>query len=294
MLKRSLFFTNPAYLSIHQKQLVVKQNEQERTVPIEDIGLVVLENPQITVTVPTLQKLNENNVAVIVCNEKHMPASMLLNLDGHHLQGEIFRQQLDSTMPLKKQLWQQTIQSKIKNQEAMLRSKGKPVGALPSLASSVKSDDATNREGTAAREYWSLLFGSNFTRDRFGDAPNPFLNYGYIVLRAAVTRALVGSGLLPTLGIHHKNRYNAYCLADDIMEPYRPYVDDAVYDLWDSGNDDMILDKETKAYLLNVLTCDVKIGKTKRPLMVALSQTTASLARCFGGEAKKLVYPVFS
>lgn len=295
MLKRTLFFTNPSYLSTRQQQLVVQNTEtkNEKTVPIEDIALVVLENPQITVTLPTLQQLNANNVAVICCDDKHMPASMLLNLDGHHLQSELFRQQLDSTQPLKKQLWQQTIQCKIKNQAAMLKSKGKPMGALLSLAASVKSDDTSNREGTAAREYWSLLFGNGFIRDRYGDAPNPFLNYGYIILRAAVTRALVGSGLLPTLGIHHKNRYNAYCLADDIMEPYRPYVDDAVYELWESGNKDMILDKETKAYLLNVLTCDVKIGKVKRPLLVALSHTTASLARCFSGEEKKIAFPVF-
>ncbi len=295
MLKRTLFFTNPSYLSTRQQQLVVQNTEtkNEKTVPIEDIALVVLENPQITVTLPTLQQLNAYNVAVICCDDKHMPASMLLNLDGHHLQSELFRQQLDSTQPLKKQLWQQTIQCKIKNQAAMLKAKGKPMGALLSLAASVKSDDTSNREGTAAREYWSLLFGNGFIRDRYGDAPNPFLNYGYIILRAAVTRALVGSGLLPTLGIHHKNRYNAYCLADDIMEPYRPYVDDAVYELWESGNKDMILDKETKAYLLNVLTCDVKIGKVKRPLLVALSHTTASLARCFSGEEKKIAYPVF-
>lgn len=295
MLKRTLFFTNPAYLSTRQQQLVVQNTstKDEKTVPIEDIALVVLENSQITITLPALQQLNSNNVAVICCDDKHMPSAMLLNLDGHHLQSEVFRQQLDSTQPLKKQLWQQTIQCKIKNQAAMLKSKGKPMGALLSLAASVKSDDVSNREGTAAREYWGLLFANGFTRDRYGDAPNPFLNYGYIILRAAVTRALVGSGLLPTLGIHHKNRYNAYCLADDIMEPYRPYVDDAVYELWESGNRDMILDKDTKAYLLNVLTCDVKIGAVKRPLLVALSHTTASLARCFSGEEKKIVYPVF-
>ncbi|MCW3805946.1 type II CRISPR-associated endonuclease Cas1 [Plebeiibacterium marinum] len=294
MLKRTLFFTNPAYLSFCQNQLIVKQNGQERSVPIEDIALVVLENAQITVTLPVLQKLNENNVAVICCNEKHMPASMLLNLDGHHLQGELFRNQLNSTLPLKKQLWQQTIQNKIRNQAAMLKKKGRSQGALLSLVTSVKSDDSSNREGTAAREYWSLLFGEGFLRDRYGAGPNPYLNYGYIILRAAVTRALVGSGLLPTLGIHHKNRYNSYCLADDIMEPYRVYVDDAVFDMWESGDNDQILDKESKAYLLNVLTCDVSIGKVKRPLMVALSHTTASLSRCFNGDTKKIIYPVFS
>lgn len=293
MLKRSLFFTNSAYLSVQQKQLVVKQDNQQRTVPIEDIALVVLENPQITLTLPTLQHLNDNNVAVVICNDKHMPASMLLNLDGHHLQGEIFRQQISSTLPLKKQLWQQTIQCKIKNQEALLKNKGKSPGALSSLAASVKSDDSTNREAVAAREYWNILFGDGFVRDRYGNTPNQLLNYGYIVLRAAVARSLVGSGLLPTLGIHHKNRYNAYCLADDIMEPYRPYVDDAVYDMWLAGNDDIILDKEAKAYLLKVLSCDVNIGQVKRPLMVALSQTTASLARCYSGETKKIIYAVY-
>ncbi len=295
MLKRTLFFTNSAYLKVHQSQLVITQKEKqiETTIPIEDIGLVILEHPQITISLPALQQLNDNNVAVVCCNQKHMPASMLLNLDGHHLQSELFRQQINSTQPLKKQLWQQTIQQKIKNQSSVLIKKNKPTGALSSLANSVKTNDNTNREGTAAREYWSLLFGKGFIRDREGGTPNSLLNYGYIVLRAAVARALVGSGLLPTLGIHHKSRYNAYCLADDIMEPYRAYVDDVVYDIWESGSDDIILDKETKAYLLNVLSCDVKIGKLKRPLMVALSITTASLARCFSGESKVITYPQF-
>lgn len=294
MLKRTLVFTNPAYLSTKQNQLLIslQPSGQEHTVPIEDIAVVILENQQITITLPALQQLNSNNVAVICCNQKHMPESMLLNLDGHHLQSEVFRQQLDSTQPLKKQLWQQTIQSKIKNQAALLTLKGKPTGNLNALAASVKSDDASNREGTAAREYWSLLMGSSFTRDRYGDNPNPLLNYGYIVLRAAVTRALVGSGMLPTLGIHHHNRYNAYCLSDDIMEPYRPYIDSVVYDIWQT-DPDCELDKTTKAHILQALSCDVNIGEVTRPLMVALSMTTASLARCFGGEDKKIVYPVF-
>ncbi len=295
MLKRTLFFTSPAYLSVRQNQLVVnlKDTGEERTVPIEDIGIVIIEHPQISLTMPTLQQLNTHNVAVIFCDEKHMPASMLLNLDGHHLQNELFRNQINSTQPLKKQLWQQTIVAKIRNQAALLKSKNIDSGALLSLAASVKSDDSTNREGTAAREYWSRLFGNGFSRDRYGDAPNNFLNYGYIVLRSAVARALVGSGLLPTLGIHHSNRYNAYCLADDMMEPYRPYVDNAVYELWQSGTDELILEKATKAHLLQVLSCDVNIGNVKRPLMVALSHTTASLARCFNGEEKKITYPSF-
>lgn len=294
MLKRTLFFTNPAYISTRNAQLLVqnKEDQTERSVPIEDIGFVVLENPQITITMPALQKLNANNVAVVCCDEKHHPSAMLLNLDSHHLQGELFRQQIDATVPLKKQLWKQTIEQKIKNQAAVLKSLNKQSGALLSYANSVQSGDSSNREGTAAREYWKRLFGNDFIRDRFGDAPNPFLNYGYIVLRAAVARALVGSGLLPTLGIHHHNRYNAFCLADDMMEPYRAYVDKAVFDLWESGVEDLILSKDVKAYLLNVLTCDVQISNLQRPLIVALSITTASLARCFSGEAKKLELPV--
>jgi len=296
MLKRTLFMTNPAYLSVGQNQLLIKllSTDKEHSVPIEDIAMVILEHPQITITMPALQQLNSNNVALICCDDKHMPTAMLLNLDGHHLQSELFRKQIDSTQPLKKQLWQQTVVSKITNQAALLQSKGIDSGSLKALAASVKSDDSTMREGTAARAYWPRLFGPDFIRDRYGLPPNNFLNYGYIVLRSAVARALVGSGLLPTLGIHHHNRYNAYCLADDIMEPYRPYVDDAVYDLWQSGNDDMILDKDTKAYLLKVLSCDVSIGKVKRPLLVALSHTTASLARCFTGDEKKISYPVFN
>ena len=293
MLKRSLYFTNPAYLHTRDEQLVVQAPDQaERTVPIEDIGFVVLENPQITISLPAIQKLNTNNVAVVCCDEKHHPNAMLLNLDGHHLQGELFRNQILAGGPLKKQLWKQVVEQKIKNQMALLEKRGRTTGALAQYARTVSSGDATNREGAAAREYWPSLLGPNFVRDRYGPPPNPFLNYGYIVLRAAVARALVGSGLLPTLGIHHHNRYNAYCLADDMMEPYRPYVDEAVYELWESGGDTLILEKETKAHLLQILTTDVNIGKVTRPLMVALSITTASLARCLNGEGKKLVCPV--
>lgn len=294
MLKRTLFFANPAYISTRQEQLVVKPFQaEERTVPIEDIGFVVLEHPQITLTMPALQKLNSNNVAVVLCNDKHHPDAMLLNLDGHHLQGELFGQQISASVPLKKQLWKQTVEAKIRNQAALLKKLDMPVGNLMALAAGVKSNDSTNREGAAAREYWKRLMGLGFIRDRYGDPPNPMLNYGYTILRAAVARALVGSGLLPTLGIHHHNRYNSYCLADDIMEPYRPYVDEVVYQLWQTHDADLILDQPTKSYLLNLLSCDVSIDGVKRPLMVALSMTTASLSRCYAGEEKKIAYPAF-
>lgn len=294
MIKRALLLSSPAYLHIKDEQLVIssKENGEDKTIPAEDIGFVMLENPQTTITLPAIQKLNDHNVALICCNKEHHPVAMLLNLDGHHLQGELFRNQISAGDPLKRQLWKKIIEAKIKNQAALLKKIGKPEGALPYLARDVKSDDKTNREGAAAREYWKILFGKGFYRDRYGKPPNHFLNYGYTILRAAVARALTGSGLLPTIGIHHHNRYNAYCLADDIMEPYRPFVDDAVFKIWNQSHE-QIITKETKSLLLSTLYRDVKVGKVTRPLMLALSITTASLARCYSDGQKTIICPEF-
>jgi len=284
MLKRTLLFSHPYHLS-------VKDEGESKTVPIEDIGYLVLEHPQISFTMNLIEELNNNNVAVVFCNSKHFPNAMLLNLDGHHLQGELFRQQIDISEPLKKNLWKQTVEAKIRNQSALLRKIGKDFCGLEVFAGNVKSGDSDNREAAAARIYWHQLFGREFTRDRYGPFPNMMLNYGYTILRAAVARALCGSGLLPTLGIHHHNRYNPFCLADDIMEPFRPYVDDIVYTIHEQFREMEILDKEAKTELLKLMTIDVKVGKSRRPLMVGLSQTTASLSRCFAGTGKKILYP---
>lgn len=295
MLKRTLFFSNPYHLSLKNKQLLVtaKNELSSKTIPIEDIGFIVLEHPQISITMKLMEQLNEFNVATVFCDSKHMPCSMLLPLDGHHIQNELFRAQINATEPIKKNLWKQTIEMKISNQALLLDKLGKNSLQLRTLAKTVKSGDIDNREGFAARMYWISLLGKNFIRDRYGEPPNPFLNYGYILLRSAVARALTGSGLLATLGIHHHNRYNAFCLADDIMEPYRPYVDEIAFEMNKTWPDTVMLEKEHKARLLEIMTIDVRIGENRRPLMVALSQTTASLARCFIGETRKMVYPVF-
>ncbi len=295
MIKRTLFFSNSYYLNFKQNQLLVtdKETGEIQTIPVEDIGFVVVEHPQVTFSQYLMSKLIENNVAVVFCNEKHMPASMLLHLDSHHLQNELFRNQIDAKLPLKKKLWQQTIKAKIKNQKLLLEQLERDTGNLGTYLKNVRSDDATNQEAAASRHYWSQLFPiEDFKRHRDGIPPNSLLNYGYAILRAAVARSLVGSGLLPTLGIHHRNRYNAYCLADDMMEPYRPFVDKTVAEMVNSGNRYDELDKEAKAKLLNVLTMDVCFKKHTKPLMIGLSNTTASLARCFNGEAGKLDYPV--
>ena len=300
MIKRTLFFGNPAYLSTRNEQLVVKltdpqtQEEVVRTVPIEDIGVVVLEDRQITITNGAMDALLKNNCAVVTCDEKHMPAGLLLPLEGHTVQSERFRMQIDASVPLKKQLWQQTVQAKIRNQASVLkRLSGAEVGCMVAWANDVKSGDSDNLEGRAAAYYWKSVFPAmeRFVRDREGDAPNNLLNYGYAIVRAVVARALVASGLLPTLGIHHHNRYNAYCLADDVMEPYRPYVDELVIQILGTGVDCSILTTDLKRQLLGLPVKEVVIGGQRSPLMVAVTQTTASLAKCFSGELRKVVYP---
>lgn len=307
MIKRTLCFSNPAYLSLKNAQLVIKLPEVEkadvaelikaeavRTIPIEDIGVVVLDNRQITITQGLAEALLENNCAIITCDSAHLPVGLMLPLCGNTTQSERFRAQIDASLPLKKQLWQQTVQCKIRNQAAVLQNtRNAIVKNMLVWAGEVKSGDSDNLEGRAAAYYWRNLFPDilGFTRDREGVPPNNLLNYGYAILRAVVARALVGSGLLPTLGIHHHNRYNAYCLADDIMEPYRPYVDALVCRLVADGHITEELTVELKRELLQIPTLDVVINGKRSPLMVAVSTTTASLQKCYAGEIRKIVYP---
>lgn len=292
MIKRTLYFGNPAYLSMKDRQLVVKQPDTDdapRTIPIEDIGVVVLDHKQITLTQGLLEALLENNAALITCDSHRLPVGLMLPLCGNTTQNERFRDQLDASLPLQKQLWQQTVQAKIANQAAVLREcRDAEVRNMLRWVEEVRSGDADNMEARAAAYYWANMF-PDFKRDREGDPPNNLLNYGYAILRAIVARALVSSGLLPTLGIHHHNRYNAYCLADDIMEPYRPYVDAKVVAMFDNGIE--VLDKEAKTHLLGLPVTEVMIGGQRSPLMVAAGQTTASLYRCFSGESRRIVYP---
>ena len=307
MIKKTLYFGNPAYLSLRDAQLVIKlpevvknntlpehfKQKAEITKSIEDIGVVVLDNKQITVTSGVLEVLLENNCAIITCDIKSMPVGLMLPLYGNTTQNERFRHQLDASLPLKKQLWQQTVKVKIENQAAVLKKcTGEEIRCMRVWASEVKSGDSENMEARAAAYYWKNLFSvDGFTRDRDGIPPNNLLNYGYAILRAVVARGLVSSGLLPTLGIHHHNRYNAYCLADDIMEPYRPYVDELVYQIVASGTDYEVLSKELKGKLLTIPTLEVVISGKRSPLMVAVGQTTASLYKCFSGELRKISYP---
>lgn len=320
MIKRTLYLGNPAYLSKKDDQLVIKlidngnekeiQNENteseeidkkdkyrnrtnQNIVPIEDIGIIILDSRQITITQGLLAALLENNTAVVSCDHSHLPVGLFLPLSGNQVQSERFQAQIESSVPLRKQLWQQTISAKIKNQAWVLNKAGVPVNNMLRWAKDVRSGDPDNYEGRAAAYYWKNLFPEEleFTRDRYGVPPNNLLNYGYAVLRAIVARSLVASGLLPTLGIHHHNKYNAYCLADDIMEPFRPYVDKIVYEIVDNGEDFEELSTSVKKQLLEIPVTEIKISGERSPLMVGMQRTTASLAKCFAGEGRKILYP---
>lgn len=312
MIKKTLYFGNPAYLSLRLQQMVIKLPEVEKqkdlpdvirqesvvTRPIEDIGIVVLDNKQITVTQGLLEALLENNCAVVTCDSHRMPVGLMLPLCGNNVQSERFREQILASQPLRKQLWQQTVKAKIDNQARILSVCSQvEVGCMSRWSNDVKSGDSDNLEARAAAYYWKKIFSgvsglADFTRDREGIPPNNLLNYGYAILRAVVARALVSSGMLPTFGIHHHNRYNAYCLADDIMEPYRPYVDELVFGIvQDCGADSLELTKDIKARLLTIPTLDVVISGKRSPLMVGVTQTTASLYKCFSGELRRIAYP---
>lgn len=301
MIKKTIYFGNPIYLSLRNAQLVLRipdvdktEEYVERTIPIEDIGIVVLDNRRITITTGAMEALLDNNCAVITCDSTNMPIGMMMPLSGNTIQNERFRDQLDASLPLKKQLWQQTVRQKILNQATLLhKSTGAVVKNMQAWANDVRSGDPDNYEARAASYYWRNLFPSipNFVRGREGEPPNNLLNYGYAILRACVARGLVGSGLLPTLGIHHHNRYNAYCLADDIMEPYRPYVDELVINIMRQYPTYSELSTNIKAELLTIPTIDVKLDGKRSPLAIAVGQTTASLAKCFNGELRRITYP---
>jgi len=303
MIKKTLYFGNPAYLSMRLNQLVIRNPDEklsnpgtkpeEKTIPIEDIGVLILDNQQITITQALIQSLLNNNCALISCDSSHIPTGLMLTLSSNTIQSERTRSQVEASLPLKKQLWQQTVAQKIYNQAIVLSySTGERHGNMFILADKVKSGDSDNIEGRAAVYYWKTVFPQfgGFVRGQFEDSPNDLLNYGYAILRAIVARALVAAGLLPTLGIHHHNRYDAYCLADDIMEPYRPYVDKLVVDIL---RDDPAakVTQETKAKLLSIPTIEVNIAGQRSPLMIAAGTTAVSLVKCFEGELRKLVYP---
>ncbi|PJB16322.1 MAG: type II CRISPR-associated endonuclease Cas1 [Flavobacteriaceae bacterium CG_4_9_14_3_um_filter_33_16] len=297
MLKKSILIENKSKLTCKNLQLLINNDTREASIPIEDIGFIVIDHPEVYISMSAINLLIENNAAVIICNATHLPNGMFLNLNSHHIQQEIFKNQMEASVPLKKQLWQQTMIEKITNQGILLETITGQKNHFKFLAEKVQSGDTSNMEAVAASRYWKSLFNQNeveksidFKRERFGNYPNNFLNYGYAILRAATARALSGSGLLNTLGIHHKSKYNAFALADDIMEPFRPIVDEIVLHII-NNYDEQELNTEIKSEILSILTRTVYFKNEKSPLMVALQKTASSLQQCYSGKRKKIKYP---
>lgn len=294
VIKQTLYFGNPAYLSYRKKQLeiLIKNGDDEEKVtrPIEDIGVIVLDHYQITITQNAIKALLDNKTVIVSCDGSHMPAGVMLPMEGHTEQSERYQYQWEASLPLKKNLWQQTVVAKIENQSRVLQVIGKNNKRLEILKKRVQSGDPENIEGQAAAYYWSQYL-PGFIRDRYGEPPNNLLNYGYAILRSMVARALISSGLHPSMGIHHRNKYNAFCLADDIMEPFRPFVDLIAYDLSQEQGESTIMSKEAKQQLLSAGTIDALFGQHKRPLMVGMASTTASLVKIFKQERRKIIYP---
>lgn len=296
MITRTIYIGNPAYLQLKDEQMVIScpmTREVKGKVAVEDLGVLMLDHFQITLTHQLIQKLMKHKVVVISCDETHMPHGIMLPIYGHTEHSDRVKWQLEASDPLKKQLWKQTVVAKIENQTEVLRRMDCYFEPMIEYKQNVKSGDTSNMEGIAAQHYWKYLISHDFIRDRHGENPNHLFNFGYIVLRSMVARAIVETGLLPVLGIFHKNKYNPYCLADDLMEPYRPFIDMLVMKWLHNNPQAEELTRDFKAHILQVATVDVEIDKKRRPLMVAIKMSASSLYKCYTGEKRLLLYPTF-
>ncbi len=294
MLYRSIYIGNPAYLKLQDNQMKIlcpETKSEKGSVSVEDLGLLMLDHFQITISHQLIQQLMGNNVVLISCDSLHLPHGMMLPLHGHTQHSERVKAQMEASEPLKKQLWKQTVESKIENQTAVLMKLGKYVEPMLTYKENVKSGDLTNMEGIAAQHYWKYLISLDFLRQRYGASPNHFFNFGYSVIRSIVARAIVETGMLPVLGIFHKNKYNPYCLADDLMEPFRPFVDLLVMQWLEHNPETEELSRDFKAYILQIATKDVQINSQIRPLMVAVKMTTVSLYKSLTGEKRQILFP---
>lgn len=290
MIKRIIDVSNPSYLHMRDYQMIVEQkkNEIER-VPIEDMGVLILSNPAITISSSLISSCQQNNCIIVFCDRKHLPVSILLPLSGNSMHSKILNIQTGVKKPTKKRLWQKIVVAKIESQAKALLSCGKNSSAIESMKSRVKSGDPDNVESQASRVYWPLMFGKDFRRDQKAEGTNSLLNYGYALLRASVARAICGTGLHPALGIHHHNQYNPMCLADDLMEPFRPVVDRRVYRLWEEEMSG--INKRTKSFLLSFLSESLVFKEKKLPFMVALQYTAASLKKALTEGPESLEIP---
>ena len=293
MIKRIVEVSNPSFLHLKHQQLFIDQeHETVAQIPIEDVGALILEHSAISLTQPLIIQCQKNNTVIIFCDEKHLPYSTILPIaEGNTLHNKILKQQMSISEPIRKRLWKQIIIQKINNQANTLKKFNKPYARLHKLATEVKSGDSTNCEGLAAQYYWKALFGQYFVRDANLDGANSILNYGYAIVRAMVARAICASGLHPSIGLFHHNQYNALCLADDLMEPFRPWVDQITFVLY-QDNSNIQITRETKTHFLNLISQNARYQDKNMPLMNAVHYLMADLKRNFTKESQQLTYPI--
>lgn len=297
MMRKAIHIGSPTRIRIQNKQFIITgEDGVDHSRPIEDYHMLVLDHPQVSLTIPTLLECLTQNVSLTVCDERHLPLGVWMPLYANTMATHKTNSQLESSKPLKKIIWQKVIVSKIRNQALVMKRWGLPYKYLQEAANSVRSGDSSNIEGQAAAYYWRRLFpGQDFVRDRFGDFPNTMLNYGYAIIRAAVARCLLGAGLFLIMGINHKNTYNPLCLADDMMEPFRPFVDNCVKQLMGDGqnNSEHQLSMASRKSLLSILEMDVLIGSETKPMQLAMQSMCYSLSKCFEeGSGTQLKLPI--
>lgn len=283
MAKQTLIFETAKDLSLKDGMMVIADKDSNVFVyrSIEDIQMIMLDNHSVRLSIPLLTRLSKLNVGVVICDEHHMPVSMLMDLESNSIQSRRFQGQLNAPKPLNKQIWKQIIEAKIYNQYLLLEKYCEDNLLIRNLSRQVRSGDSTNREAVAAKIYWKKLFGKHFIRDRYGEAPNALLNYGYALLRSFIARNLMNAGLLPTVGIFHHNCYNAFPLADDMMEPYRPFVDNKVKELFDQGIHEICY--KSKKMLLEMFYSDIPAN--------AMMLSASTLAGIYEGAGQVVVFP---
>lgn len=281
------------HLSIRYGQLILKrEGEQIRSIPCEDVGVLLVDHRGVTYTHSVFTELLKNGAAIVLCGEDHHPSGMLLPIESNSVQTERYRYQIEAKEPVKKRLWKQIVKAKVRHQAKLVKDDEMTYGALKILEKKVRSGDPENIEARASKKFWNSFFeDESFRRDINGPSPNNMLNYGYMVTRAAIARAICSAGLLPSLGLHHRNRYNAFCLADDVLEPFRGFVEVRVKQLYEGGEGTEDLGQYVKARLLDVLYDEINIAGFKGPLMVGLHRTATSLYRVFAGEQEKIDLP---
>ncbi len=292
MIKRIIEISNPSYLHLKNKQMVIERDGQEiGNVPVEDLGVLILDHPAIVHSQGLLAACFEQNVVVLLCDGKHLPSAILLPLEGHTLHSKTLRQQIAASEPTAKRIWQRVVQAKIREQAKVLQSAVGNSNPLSLYANKVKSGDPDNIEAQAARIYWQKLFGADFRRDQDAAGINAMLNYGYAVIRGAMARAIVGTGLHPAIGVHHRNQYNSFALADDLMEPLRPLVDIKVHEITKVLSEIPELTPQNKRAVLEILSWDCTLNERKMPLMVSLHLYAASVRKVLAGEANEVEIP---